>query len=74
MKTIKKETATVTTNTYSLELEGGRKVVYIEYLDEKGTVVDEILRDEDGTDICADDGSAELLEQIQKPLDDTEGA
>ncbi len=60
-------TATVKTETYRIATEEHGIVTYIEYLNEKGKVIDEILRDEEGNNI---DGVALLLlEEIQEFVD-----
>ena len=56
--------ATITTETYFITTEQG-PVVYTEYLNDKGKVIDCTLRDDDGNNI--DD--AALLEQVQQFVD-----
>jgi len=74
MRLISKYTEDVTIDNYTIQLEDGRIVLVKEYVNDKGKVIDTDLRDEDGNPINIDDGGALILEQVQKFLDDTEGA
>lgn len=76
MNVTNRTTSTNTINTYEIDLgEGKGKIVYIEYLNESGKLMDETLRDETGNEI--DDGylpngydnAAALLEEVQKFVD-----
>lgn len=64
MQLISNTSSTITTNTFTFDIDG-RKVVYIEYLNEKNKVTDCNLRDENGNEI--DD--AALLEELQNFVD-----
>ena len=72
--TISKPTKqSITTETYKVEV-AGFTLVYIDYFDDKGKVIDSILRDEDGNDLNVDSPGfgdysvAELMEYIQENL------
>lgn len=66
MTTLSHTTSNITTETYEIDLGGGRgKVTYIEYLNDSGKVIDEILRSEAGHEI--DDPA--LLEEVQEFVD-----
>ena len=64
MNIISQESNTVTETTYFLE-DNGKKLVYKEWLNQKGKVIDEVLRDQNGNDI--DDPA--LLERVQEAVD-----
>lgn len=76
MELISCSESTITTKTFEIDYDG-RKIVYIEYLNEKGKVIDCNLRDEDGNEIAEDQGpdnnAAETLEKIQEFVDKIEG-
>lgn len=67
MKLKSRSTVTVTEDIYRLDLDGDgeRIVVYTEYLNDKGKVIDINLRNVDGIDI--DDPA--LLEEVQEFVD-----
>ena len=64
----------ITTETYKVEVAGFFNLTYIDYLNEKGKVIDSILRDEDGNDLNVDSPGfgdysvAELIDYIQENL------
>lgn len=62
-----------TTKRYSITLDDGRKATYIEYLDDRGKVIDEELWiiNGDQEDPCLD---ADILVQVQKFVDEQEKA
>lgn len=64
MNITSQESNTVTETTYFLE-DNGKKLVYKEWLNQKGKVIDEVLRDQNGNDI--DDPA--LLERVQEAVD-----
>jgi len=64
MKLASHSTATITTETYQLSL-GDKLLTYIEYLNDKGKVIDCTLRDVDGNEI----NDPALLEQVQDFVD-----
>jgi hypothetical protein len=64
MKIESHTSATVTTETYQLITERG-PVTYIEYLNDKGKVIDSNLRDENGEEIA----DPTFLEEIQEFID-----
>ena len=66
MNIISQESNSVTETTYFLE-DNGKKLVYKEWLNQKGKVIDEVLRDQNGNDI--DDPA--LLERVQEAVDAT---
>ena len=73
IKISKPKRQSITTETYKVEV-AGFTLVYIDYLNEKGKVIDSILRDEDGNDLNVDSPGfgdysvAELMEYIQENL------
>ena len=69
MKINSKTSSTVTTNTFSLDVDG-KKVVYLEYLNEKGKVIDCELHNDKGELI----NDTALLEEIQDFIDTNESA
>ena len=72
MKLISSSESTVITKTFEIDYDG-RKIVYIEYLNEKGKIIDCTLRNEDGEEIAASDTGASILEEIQEFIDKIEG-
>ena len=63
----------ITTETYKVKV-AGFTLVYIDYFDDKGKVIDSILRDEDGNDLNVDSPGfgdydvAEIMDYIQENL------
>ena len=51
MKVVSKIVEAIVTETFVLENELGEKVTVIDYLDDRGKVIDTIVRDENGNDI-----------------------
>ena len=51
MKLVSKTVEAIVTETFVLENELGEKVTVIDYLDDRGKVIDTIVRDENGNDI-----------------------
>ena len=68
MKLTSHTSAIVTTETYSITDETYGPLTYIEYLNDKGKVIDCTLRDEDGNDI----DNPPLLEELQQFVDGLE--
>ena len=68
MKLISKICQTVTTETFEIELTAGNSVIMIDYLDDRGKVIDTVLQDERGVEI--DD--ADLIEAIEEFLEEIE--
>jgi hypothetical protein len=68
MKLISKICQTVTTETFEIELTAGNSVIMIDYLDDRGKVIDTVLQDERGVEINDD----ELEEAIVKFLEELE--
>jgi len=64
MKLLNQTSATITTNTFNLEVDG-QFITYIEYLNDKGKVIDCNLRDVDGNEIA----DAALLEKVEEFVD-----
>jgi len=54
MKLIKKTTEHIITETFEIELTAGNKVFVIDYLNERGKVIDTVFRDENGYDLSND--------------------
>jgi hypothetical protein len=69
MKINSKTSSTVTKNAFSLDVDG-KKVVYLEYLNEKGKVIDCELHSDKGELI----NDTALLEEIQDFIDTNESA
>ena len=73
IKISKPKRQSITTETYKVEV-AGFTLVYIDYFDDKGVIIDSTLRDEDGNDLSADSslfddyGPSELMEYIQENL------
>ena len=72
--TISKPTKqSIITETYKVKV-AGFTLVYIDYFDDKGKVIDSILRDEDGNDLNVDSPGfgdynvAEIMDYIQENL------
>lgn len=70
-----KVSSKVTTETYELDVDG-MKIIYIEYFNEKGKVIDTVLRNEEGIDLedahllgSNFNSVAELLDEIQVFVD-----
>ena len=57
-----------TTETFEIELTAGNSVIMIDYLDDRGKVIDTVLQDERGVEIDDD----ELIEAIAKFLEELE--
>lgn len=51
MKLVSKTVEAIVTETFVLENELGEKVTVIDYLDDRGKVIDTIVRDKNGNDI-----------------------
>ena len=68
MKLISKICQTVTTETFEIELTAGNSVIMIDYLDDRGKVIDTVLQDERGVEIDDD----ELIEAIEEFLEELE--
>lgn len=54
MKLISKTSSIVITDTYEIELSAGNSVIVIDYLDDRGNVIDTVFRDEQGNDLSDD--------------------
>jgi len=65
MQILNKTTEKVVTVTYEITTDYHGDVIYIDYYDKDGYVIDSILRDSDGNDLSFMDDAAELLDQIQ---------
>jgi hypothetical protein len=68
-------TSTVTTDTFTLDVDG-RELVYTDYLNDKGKVIDSKLEDDKGNELTEDMGpdnnAAETMDRIQTYLDEME--
>ena len=69
MKLISKICQTVTTETFEIELTAGNSVIMIDYLDDRGKVIDTVLQDERGVEID-DDDLVEAIEEFLEELED----
>ena len=58
-----------TTETFEIELTAGNSVIMIDYLDDRGKVIDTILQDERGVEID-DDDLVEAIEEFLEELED----
>jgi len=73
IKISKPKVQSITTETYKVEV-AGFNLTYVDYLNEKGKVIDSILRDEYGNDLNVDSPGfgdysvAELIDYIQETL------
>ena len=65
MKLISKTSNSVITETYEIELTAGNSVIVIDYLDDRGKVIDTLLEDKSGNDLSDD---PELFEDIMEFL------
>ena len=65
MKLISKTSNSVITETYEIELTAGNSVIVIDYLDNRGKVIDTVLEDKRGNDLSDD---PELFEDIMEFL------
>lgn len=65
MKLISKTSNSVITETYEIELTAGNSVIVIDYLDNRGKVIDTLLEDKSGNDLSDD---PELFEDIMEFL------
>ena len=65
MKLISKTSSMVITDTYEIELTAGNSVIVIDYLDDRGKVIDTLLEDKSGNDLSDD---PELFEDIMEFL------
>ena len=66
MKLISKTSSMVITETYEIELTTGNTVIVIDYLDDRGKVIDTVLEDKSGNDLSDDPG---LFEDIMAFLE-----
>jgi hypothetical protein len=69
MEILNKTTEKVITVTYELTTDDHGDVIYIEYQNENGNIIDCVLRDSDGNDLSHLDDAAELLSEIQEFVD-----
>lgn len=75
MKLLNRTTSTVTEDTFEIERESPsyphnkEKIIYKEFLNEKGRVIDFELRNENGESIAETDTGATLIEEIQEFVD-----
>ena len=67
MKLVSKTVEAIVTETFVLENELGEKVTVIDYLDDRGKVIDTVFRDEDGNDLSDDPG---LFEAVMEFLEE----
>ena len=69
MKLISKTSSKVITDTYEIELTAGNSVIVIDYLDDKGILIETLIQDEQGNDLSDDVG---LFEAVTEFLEDSE--
>ena len=67
MKLISKTSSMVITDTYEIELTAGNTVIVIDYLDDRGKVIDTRFQDEQGNDLSDDPG---LFEAVMEFLEE----
>jgi len=65
MKLISKTSSYVITDTYEIELTAGNKVIVIDYLDDRGKVIDTVLQDERGVEINDDELEEAIVEFLE---------
>ncbi len=65
MKLISKTSSYVSTDTYEIELTAGNKVIVIDYLDDRGKVIDTVLQDERGVEINDDELEEAIVEFLE---------
>ncbi len=65
MKLISKTSNYVITDTYEIELTAGNKVIVIDYLDDRGKVIDTVLQDERGVEINDDELEEAIVEFLE---------
>ncbi len=65
MKLISKTSSYVSTDTYEIELTAGNKVIVIDYLDDRGKVIDTVLQDERGVEINDDELEEDIVEFLE---------
>ena len=58
-----------TTETFEIELTAGNSVIMIDYLDDRGKVIDTVLQDERGVEID-DEDLVEAIEEFLEELED----
>ena len=66
MKLISKICQTVTTETFEIELTAGNSVTMIDYLDDRGKVIDTVLQDERGVEINDDELEEAIVEFLEE--------
>ena len=66
MKLISKIYQTVTTETFEIELTAGNSVIMIDYLDDRGKVIDTVLQDERGVEINDDELEEAIVEFLEE--------
>jgi len=66
MKLISKICQTVTTETFEIELTAGNSVIMIDYLDDRGKVIDTVLQDERGVEINDDELEEAIVEFLEE--------
>ena len=57
---------------YEITTDHHGDVIYIDYYDETGEMIDSVLRDSDGNDLSHLDDAAALMEQIQELIEITD--
>ena len=65
MKLISKTSSIVITDTYEIELTAGNKVIVIDYLDDRGKVIDTVFQDERGVEINDDELEEAIVEFLE---------
>ena len=59
-----------TTETFEIELTAGNSVIVIDYLDDRGILIDTRFQDEQGNDLSDDVGLIEAIEEFLEEIED----
>jgi len=70
MKVIGQDTVINKVETTVVELEDGRKIIVINYINEKNKVDDTRVQDEDGNELDVEGAEGQLREDVEKLVED----
>ena len=70
MKVISQNTVTNKVETTMVELEDGRKIFVINYINEKNKIDDTRVQDEDGNELEGEGTEGQLREDVEKLVED----
>lgn len=70
MKVIGQDVVTSKVETTVVELEDGRKIIVINYINEKNKVDDTCVQDEDGNELEDEGAEGQLREDVEKLVED----